>query len=150
MSNMKSKKTGISTDLFVNRLELLIKNLKKTGIDLEAYPGLKRQSKSQYKTQGQLPSFTTLALWAEKLDVNLHWLLLGEGEMLRTPQQAGGPEGETEALRQRVADMEKTIAAQEKLIAMYEEREHVPMPESMAGNAPITTAVTRSLQDASE
>jgi hypothetical protein len=43
--------------------------------------------------------------------------------------------------------MEKTIAAQEKLIAMYEEREGVPMPESTARSAPTTIPVSRSSQE---
>jgi hypothetical protein len=123
MSSISEIFPGLDRASFINRLELLIKKLKFDGIDVERYPGLNSQGKSGYKKKGSLPSCETLALWAASLDVNLHWLLLGEGEMLRTPQQAGGSEGETEALRMRVADMEKTIAAQEKLIAMYEARE---------------------------
>jgi len=85
-------------------LELLIKFFQKTDIDLDAYSGLKRASKSQYKTQGRLPSFATLFFWATELDVNLHWLLLGEGPMFRKDMQTL-TQGEIRDLRNELTDV---------------------------------------------
>jgi hypothetical protein len=82
MSTVENKRGVALDDEFPNRIESLIKSLKFFGVDVESYPGLNRGGVFKYK-RGSIPNGDTLALLAKEHDVNLHWLLLGEGPMFR-------------------------------------------------------------------
>jgi len=58
--------------------------------------------------------------------VNRYWLFLDEGEM---GGQAVQIQGELEMLRQRIADLEKIVQLQDKIIARTEQHVNSPLKE---------------------
>jgi hypothetical protein len=86
-------------------------------------------------------------------DVRREWLYFGEGEMLREQEQLG-ENVDASALRQRIVDLgkivaaqEKTIAAQEEMIRVYKERERFP---TATGAPTPTSAVLSQAPNSSE
>ena len=114
MSTKKITAPEINLADFFNRLKLLLNILKQQGIKGEHVKGLSRQNLSKSMHQGSLPKAGTLALWAEELDVNLHWLLLNEGPMFRRDLRA---ENESPTQAERIAALEKDVMhLQKKLL----------------------------------
>lgn len=68
----------------LNRLELFMNNLKKSDVDLESIPGLKKQARANYRNRQNIPASSNLLLWSTNFGLDINWLLTGEGEMLRS------------------------------------------------------------------
>ena len=111
---------GLSHKKFINRLNSFMKKISLNGNELAAVAGIKPQAISGYKSNSW-PKAEVLAAWAQELGLNINWLLTGEGEMMRTDVASPESGEEVTALRQRIADLEKTIATQDKLVAVQEE-----------------------------
>lgn len=82
-----------------------MKNANKNGKELAEIAGISKQSFSAYK-DSSLPNAPVLAAWSRGLDLNINWLLLGEGPMLRSQAQAtanAAQEQELQELRAEVA-----------------------------------------------
>lgn len=100
-------------DSFIKRLNLFIENLKKSGIQLECVPGLSKQARLNYRQRGNIPASRILLHWSTMFDLNVNWLLLGEGEMLRTPKAC--------SKRGRMPDDEEMTCIQAELVRLRTE-----------------------------
>jgi transcriptional regulator with XRE-family HTH domain len=78
------KKKDSSSFSLGNRLELFRKKNSKTQKEMATAGGITEQAMSGYN-KGTIPSAEVLAAWARAFDLNINWLLLDEGEMLREP-----------------------------------------------------------------
>lgn len=83
-----------------------MEKIKKKGYQLAEAAGIKPQSISGYKNNGSLPKAEVLAAWAKEFDLNINWLLTGEGEMLQSEKPAPAPQP---GLEREVAAMHREI-----------------------------------------
>lgn len=72
-----------------NRLNIFIDFVKKTHGYLEQQPGMKKQARENYRNKGTLPSAPILATWSKIFDLNVNWLLTGEGDMFIRAGETG-------------------------------------------------------------
>jgi len=123
------------------RIEVIITHEKLTKNKLCKRLGVPQNTFGRYFTKGNqnklvIHLWTLLALYPE---ISRDWLFFGEGEMLRSDAPAlDAPAGhdETAALRQRIADLEKTIAAQDETLALYRRMETPKTAEGKETAAP--------------
>lgn len=71
-------------DNFSGRLNLIIATLKVRKGDFATAGGVNAATLGGYLNDGRLPNQKTLANWVKKFNINAHWLLTGEGDMLQT------------------------------------------------------------------
>jgi transcriptional regulator with XRE-family HTH domain len=140
-------------NIISNRLKHFMKKVSATGKDMAKMGHISEQAFSGYLNEKNLPAAGVLAEWAKSPGMNINWLLTGEGEMLREQEQLG-ENVDASALRQRIEDMgkivaaqEKTIAAQEEMIRVYKERERFP---TATGARTPTSAVLSQAPNSSE
>lgn len=106
---------------FKNRLESFKKKNDLKGKDLAIAGNITPQSVSAY-TDSNLPRAEVLAQWAYKFNLNINWLLTGEGEMLRSEQANAPPagHGDVSALENRYREaMGEIDALRAELLALY-------------------------------
>ena len=131
---LNTKKENLST--FADRLQYIIRMSSLEKQALAEIGAVSASSVTKYLKGENNPSQDTLALWANALNINLNWLVIGEGEMLRTDAPVPAGHDETAALRQRIADLEKTIAAQDETLALYRRMETPDTTEGKETAAP--------------
>lgn len=109
--------------IFSERADKLVYFLKKSGWKVGEDSGLfDKSSMSKYRTGKSLPSAHTLFLWAANAGVNLNWLLLGEGEMLRSEDSAKNTQ---EKQPEKPDDKDATIAAlKDELLTVHRKYAH--------------------------
>lgn len=96
---------------FSERLQELANALKLEDQELAQAGGLTKSTFSSYKTGKALPRFETLRLWSERLNVSLDWLMLGEGEMFRSSEQAAPATVSSDPIAQRVEVVAREMRA---------------------------------------
>ena len=104
-----------------NRLELFAEKVKEAVNKGVIVPGLSKQSMENYRKRGTIPSGKTLVTWSMILDLDINWLLLGEGEMLRSQAQES-PNTDIRVAEARIAGLEKEVLALNKLVAAKDEQ----------------------------
>jgi len=98
---------------FPDRLLELIAALRIEQQELATVAGVHETTITQYKKGKTLPGFKVLAAWSGKYQVDLHWLVLGEGEMFRASGQATAPAvpSATDPIAQRVEVVAREMRA---------------------------------------
>lgn len=71
---------------FSERLKSIIDTTKATKQRIAEVGGITPQTITSYLKDGSLPSQKTLANWVQEYGLNAHWLLTGEGPMLKSSQ----------------------------------------------------------------
>ena len=69
-----------------NRVQKLRKHLKLSQEEISTQIGVSYRAYSSYERGDRKPSFEFLALVYEKFNVNLNWLIVGEGQMFNPPK----------------------------------------------------------------
>ncbi len=95
---------------FSNRL-LKVRN-DKSQTEFAAFLGIEQTHISRYENDKAKPGYEFLYLLAEKLNVNIHWLLTGEGEMYITNQPTS--ERAIHSKEQREAELADRVREAEK------------------------------------
>ena len=68
------------------RIQTVRKQLKLSQEELSTQIGISYRSYSSYERGDRKPSFEFLALLFEKYNINLNWLIVGQGEMFNAPK----------------------------------------------------------------
>jgi hypothetical protein len=153
-----SKLFEIIYDKFISIAEL--HDFPQSNIGLSKFLGHEHDGRVRAWKGGQWPNAHDCWIIHKKLDIPLQFILTGQykEETLRqnTPESAPDQKRETEEfLRQRIADLENTLAAMQKTIStqddmlnMYKERDKFPTASDAA--IPTSAADVRMSQPTSK
>lgn len=76
----------MSEEKIENRIQILRKQLKLSQEEISTQIGISYRSYSSYERGDRKPSFEFLALLFQKYNINLNWLIVGQGEMFNAPK----------------------------------------------------------------
>lgn len=131
-------------ETIVNRLELFVKIIQAAGVNSEEVPGLKKQTRHNYRKRENIPASQFLLYWSTNFDLNLHWLLLGEGPMFR--KEIRDAVQRSEGAEERVQELKYTLALQKEKIEQLEKQQGGFLKNVAIG----TDSVVPSLQQDTE
>ena len=76
----------MNTETIEKRIEKIRKTLKLSQKEISTQIGITYRAYSGYERGERKPSFEFLALLFEKYNINLNWLIVGQGEMFNAPK----------------------------------------------------------------
>lgn len=106
----------ISAEIVSNRLKLFMKKISATGREMAGKGKITEQAYSGYIKGKNLPAAVVLAEWAKSVDMNINWLLTGEGAMLIGDKTASDLAAHAREMRERIEELKYTIELQKHLI----------------------------------